>query len=386
MINRVFKNWQAGFFHPVVFWTRIKRFWPFFIWMGILLAASYFYFQEAKVGSFLGVVESPRELAAPLETARLTEVHVEPGANISQGRVLARFDTSLLDGELAMEWLEVERQFSTLVKEVEQELHQARLAYFQDRAELKALEEEIEHIKGLLERRLISAEELTNLRIRKKIVENAVLMHPETLEKLENELQNVRKKRDAALNWLGESAHISALETYDWDTLEESLDIDIEGHIEKIGLLLKRRSKYTLRARQNGIVSQVYHQVGDVVSGGTPVLSIIVEGPQRIIGFLSETRSHDLRIGSRVYLTTRTGNDNMQTAIVVALDPQINHFPEYVSPLPGRPVRGRKVIMHPENDARFLPGETVNIHITIPWWIRAKDYFWSLFSSAENTI
>ncbi len=372
------KSINLGFFHPLVFWSRAKRFWPFLIWLAILFAGGYLYFEEMKMGAFLGVVESPREQAAPLETARLNEITVEPAQKVSKGKVLARFDTSLLDGELAMEWLEIERRFSGLVHDVEKELHQARRDYNRDRAELRALEEEIEKLENLLERRLISAEDLTNMRIRKRVLEDAVQTHPITLENLDNQLSLVKEKRDAAMRWLGETARLSALETYDWDSIQVALEVDIESHIERIGLLLQRRKEYTLTARQDGAVSQIYHQPGDVVSSGDPVLSLIVDGSYQILGFLTEARAHDIHVGSEVYFLRRGGDGSMEKATIVALDPEIVHFPEHMSPLPGRPVRGRRVIMRPDEDIVLLPGETVYIHVNRPWWVKLQDRFFSL--------
>jgi len=187
-----------------------------------------------------------------------------------------------------------------------------------------------------------------------------------------------------ALEWLGEGARQATLETFEWDRLEDMVDVELESHIERIGHLLQRRKEYTLRANRDGVVSQVFRHPGEVVSEGDTVLSLLTEGDYRVEGYLSEARAQDLRVGSEVYIARQGREEDMRKAQVVALEPEMIYLPEHVSPVPGSPLRGRKVIMIPDDDTNLIAGETVYVHITMPWWIRLEKAFWNLFSREKN--
>ena len=66
-----------------------------------------------------GTVESLREQAAPLETARLKAVHVIVGQEVRAGQLLVEMDTSILDAELVMEKLQEDRRFASAMADVE---------------------------------------------------------------------------------------------------------------------------------------------------------------------------------------------------------------------------------------------------------------------------
>ena len=56
-------------------------------------------------------------------------------------------------------------------------------------------------------------------------------------------------------------------------------------------------------------------------------------------------------------------------ARVQVLGPEILALPTRVSPIQGQTLRGRRVVLELNGPADFLPGESVNIHFSKPWWM-----------------
>lgn len=136
---------------------------------------------------------------------------------------------------------------------------------------------------------------------------------------------------------------------------------------KQIRLLELRIQNSTLRAQGTGIVSRIYHSPGDVVLGGDPVLSSVIEQDPMVVGFLSEHNARDVYAGMAAFLTPVSGRGAVIRAEVISLTPEVFALPGRVNPDPSRPYRGRQVLLDPEAGCTLLPGEEVQIHFRHPW-------------------
>jgi len=136
-----------------------------------------------------------------------------------------------------------------------------------------------------------------------------------------------------------------------------------------LGMLKLRQETYTLRALRDGVVSRIIKEPGEVVQAGEAVMTIVYDGVSSVTGFLPEFRARELTVGDRAYLTRAARFSRAVPAVVTHLGPEILALPGRVSPIPGRTLRGRRVVLEPRVEHGFLPGETVSIHIEKPvWW------------------
>ena len=133
--------------------------------------------------------------------------------------------------------------------------------------------------------------------------------------------------------------------------------------------LEQRKSNYVLRARQGGVVSRVLHFAGDVVPEASPVVSLVIANSQRVIAFVPEWMARDITVGRRGWLTRPMQSGNAAVVQVQVLGPEILALPTRVSPIQGQTLRGRRVVLSIEDSAEFLPGESVQIHFSKPWWL-----------------
>src|SRR5690606_19164184 len=97
--------------HSEVIWSRMKLRWPFLVWLAAVGAGLYLYQHSSQSYTLNGVMDIERYKIAPLETARLLSLTVQPGQAVMKGDILARMDPSLLDSELELERLQLHRQF-----------------------------------------------------------------------------------------------------------------------------------------------------------------------------------------------------------------------------------------------------------------------------------
>lgn len=148
-----------------------------------------------------------------------------------------------------------------------------------------------------------------------------------------------------------------------------------EDQEEAVNLLNVRREGYTLRALQDGVVAQVDRRQGDVVDSGIPIASILVDGPSRIVGFLTENNLSAMEVGTvaNIYPTASISDVGVVTAHVVQVSPAVYSLPERVSPIRGQVVRGRRVTLALDEEIQLVPGETVSIEIESKLFGAAKD-------------
>ncbi len=342
---------------PIVWWSRTKGRWPFVVWLLAILAAVFLYTQGGEFGGMSGTVEAVHEDIAPLETARLVALDAEPGQVVKPGDVVARMDASVLDAELAVERLQAERQFAAVVSRAATALQDARIRQASEAAEVEVLDAELRRLDGLLERGLVDAQAVAGIRARRQALVRAQEMYPELIEGLEEELRRSRAGLEAMRDEMGPSASKAA-------------DPELAASRERMGLLRLRREAYTLRARSGGIVTAVAGQPGNVVLAGMPVVTLVVVGPRRVIGYLPEAGAQLIREGQEAYISRTAGRQAAVRARVAAMMPEVAALPMRVSPFPNRTYRGRRVVLDILEPNDLLPGESVSIRLSRPWLTR----------------
>jgi hypothetical protein len=99
-----------------------------------------------------------------------------------------------------------------------------------------------------------------------------------------------------------------------------------------------------------------------------PVITLVEQQARRAIGFLPEMSAHDLRLGDAVTVERTYGLGRVFAARVESLEPAVRGLPGQVNPLPGRTLRGRRVVFELTEGTDLLPGETVQIRTITPLW------------------
>ena len=352
-------------YSSAVRWSRLKLKWPLLVWLGAIFLAIYLYDNTGQFDILKGIVRVVDEDIAPLESGRISEISVRPGDVVKSGDVVARLDTSLIDLEIAMDQLQVERQFSRSVNRAEEAVLDAKFEWATDGAELEVLSSELARLDELLSRQLIESDVVSRLRAQEKALAQAVALYPQRVAFLEDKLSKSKILKSSVREWLGGNDSVLPDAFFDG---EEELHPGIAK--KRIGLLSERRKLYTLRSHLDGVVSQVGVIVGEVVDAGEVIVTVVSQSSNTIVGFLPESNAHTIKIGNTAYISRpflQAGE--VIEGEVIAIGPEIMGLPGRVSPIPGQTMRGRRLLIHPKENANFIPGESVDIHITSTVWV-----------------
>ena len=349
--------------HPAVFWSRAKLRWPLLIWLAAAGAAIWLHGREGGGAPLRGVVETIYEDAAPLETARLVSCPVEVGQRVEAGEVLARFDTVLIDAEIALKQLEVEQRFRSDVTRIASDLRDARRRHSRETAELEALEEELERMEDLVRRRLLDTQDVVRFRTRYRALTETVRDHEAEIAGLEEELEFWRERQaEMTAAWVAGSG----------DGRPEDEELHPDGATEDTGprgQLARRREQYTLRAGGPGVVAALYARPGTVVQAGSPVVRLVSDRPPRVLGFLPEQSPRPVEPGQVLDIVRVTDRMTVRGR-VEAVNPEMTGLPvtARLGLGAGQTVRGRRFIVTPLEESDLRPGEAVTLRRRPTGW------------------
>jgi multidrug resistance efflux pump len=349
--------------HPAVWWSRVKNYWPLAVWLLAIVAAIFLYFHGGQFGGMSGVVQVVREEVAPLETTRLKTINVTIGQRVRKGDVLAVMDATILDTEMAVEKLQIERQFALAVSRTESDLRDLRIRQAESEGELDVLNTEVARLDELLAQRLIDAQTVARLRARQQALARSRDFYPDMVKSLESGLIKMQTRQGEIVVQLGSDTNGAA-------GLPEDVRSELEAGKTRLGLLDFRREAYVLRAEADGVVSELFYAPGSVVQAGLPIMTLVVDSVQQVVGYLPEANARDISVGTIVYLKSTSGRGAVVQAKVTALLPDIATLPNRVSPFPTQVYRGRRVVLEPAEPNDFLPGESVSIELQTPWLSR----------------
>ena len=329
----------------------------------------YLFRQEASV-KFNGVVESGAESVGPVEAARIVSIEVAEGAEVKAGDVLVRFDSAerLLDDALnearireyeqdlakRRETLaENERRCRQLVREAEVRLEECRMDRVRDAAELAGYEAEIERLKPLVEKKLVSELEFLSIRPKAEALRKTVSQYEPLLAALGRRLEAAKRDLDeiAAERRSAEREIGAALASVQ---VAESRSAE-----------LRKSDPTVLRALADGVVSKVYRRPGDIVAGGEPVLRVKGAAAEVFVtGMLPIGMLEAVGVGEQVYITRlefRNGQSGQfYRGVVESIDPEVLDLFDPSNPVPRAPTRGRKArIRVVGRSDGLVPGEAV---------------------------
>lgn len=353
--------------HPRVIWSRIKYKWPLLVWLAAIWGCLMLYQLGVRTVRIPGVIEALREEDAPVESARLVAVHVAPGDRVVPGQVLAVFDSSLPEAELALERLQAERQFAASIQDIAQRRRDLRIREAADRRRLEVLDAELQGIHALIAANVEDAARLAYLRAEREAIAQSLTLYPAEMAELEREEMEARARWQRAQQWLEAGPSLAT----------NNLPPGLEAYAAALSVFRARRENFILRARHTGVVTRVLFQPGDVVPAGMPTVTLLIDHQQRVTGFLSEYAKFEIREGMTAFVEPAYGSitSKLTPARVVSVSPDITYLPMQPSPLRNQLVRGRQIVVEPAEPIAAVPGEAVNIYLGRPWWNEAFERY-----------
>lgn len=384
------REWKAGdpgdpMRSARVRWSRWKAHSHVAIWLAAAAAGILLFVYGARTGGMTGYVEIVEHPIASIEIGRLQSVDVAVGSRVSAGQVVARLDAAAIDAEIgaaqalladmestipatvqvAFQW---QRQFAAAIADAAAAYEEHRRLQSQDEAELQVVNEEIHRLQPLLDKRLIDASVVNELRTRQAVLRKSVALYPEATATLHQRMLDTRQQHEGATRQFSKALGMASATNY-----------QAEAQAMTLAMLQARRREYVLRSPAEGVVSQILLRPGDVIPAGLPVLIVIESPAKRVVGFMPEANSHDASEGQQVWVERMYGLGTMYRATLSAMEPAVRGLPGQVNPVPNRVMRGRRIYCNLDESTDFLPGETVQVRLQAPFWISLeRGYRWLL--------
>ncbi len=369
---------------------RILSHWPCLTWLALTALCSVLYLRTTQYGIITGTAQSVHHDAASLQVARVKDICVQVGGQVTNGQVVAHMDTMLVDTQLA----EAEAKLATeqasmavyqgqmldLVRTVDDEILKSERAITLQKnqqesdtaklAQLKTIQAERDKLfkANLIPEQLADAllPEIAGL-------EKQVAAYPAQIAMEERILEEQRKHRAD----LQKTLHLGPEE----DVLKAIAD---KGAAEAriLGTVVERRKvekeTYSLRAEADGVVSDILVFPGVVAKPGESVVSIVSRS-DLIIGYLPEMRLGRLKRGDHGY-AFRIGHPSVRVEVVDVV-PEVNPIPVQLSPISaplGATLRSQKIVFKTEQPSDIMPGEKVEVRMESEYWAKAKRLLVSL--------
>ena len=364
MVAREYKRTKMRVPWPL----RIRRMlrWGFLLPIAVLvpLLLTHLAGQGGGGDRFLGLVETEAETVGAVGTVRILSIDVRPGQRVEPGDVLVRLDpagpamdlavqeTRLLDYEQSLvryrqTLQESERRSRQIVQEAAVALESERMNRIRDEAELAGLRAEIERLRPLVEKRVVSESELAALRPKAAALEQVAGRYEPLIAALETRRRQAEEDLRDVRGLLAQAA---------------------EGERPAPPRAVQAGEPAVLRASRAGVVSRVQYQAGDVVVGGEAIVRVAAERSRNVAGMLTQEQIQTVAVGDRVQVFRKaTPAPPPLEAVVESIDPEIMDLLDPFNPAPRYPMRGRRVRVRVlDENASLVPGETVTLRLDRP--------------------
>jgi len=331
--------------HPSVRLSRLKHRWPFFAWLLAAVTVTVLIYQQGGTRTLAGVGEKQITEINPVEAARIKVIEVATGQEVKKGQRLAILEPSVLETEWAsvqaahaLDFRQAQRRFDDARLQAEAELNSLKLNKAREQAELAVLDAEVQRLQGLFDRRLIDGQDLVDLKARREALKAGLTHYPASIKQLE--------------------------ETIAWATSgRQTLAAEVSPELRKA--YERRKELFELLAPHDGVVASVLRKSGETVSVREVVMTLAHKHSHRVIALVPEERALGVQMGQPFRVQSRMAARGEDVpATVSALSPEIIGMPQQRVLVPGRVVRGRRIILDLQGEHTFLPGEAVQVRST----------------------
>ena len=364
---------------PVV--PRIRRAaaraWPFVAWLAALGGAVWLYFGESWRGHALAYEDIQEVNVSPSFAGRLATLDIELGQRVEAGQLLATLDTADLDARELRARTELERlktraaaqrEALRLDQEDRRAQASARRATYEsegsrlraliekltteqagDEAEASALDPQIERLKPLVERKLLTAD-----RLEPKVQERAMLT-----KRIASRADALRSAGLELGSWMRLEAPKVAESNL--DALLLPYELEIRGQEARLAELALERGKHRITAPVSGAVNQISARAGEWRAAGAPIVEIVVPRPNRIIAYVTDRQVPAVVVGTAATLRPHDHGGAAISGKVVMAGPRIEQVPLRLRAIPTIPQWGRLVTIEVEKAHEPLPGEIYDV-------------------------
>jgi multidrug resistance efflux pump len=382
----------------IVFWMRR---WVYLFWL-LLFPVAWLLQPDSQVeNSLLGLVSAESETVGPIETVRIRKINVSVGQKVEVGDTLVEVEgfaeaqemndqltyrLRSLEFKLNMDRDAQEKQviafrLHSALDDSRVSLEETRLNQQRDQATHDSLKTEVDGLRPLVEKRLVSELELIRIRPQLKALEQTLACYP-TFLKAQQERYDLALKA-----WEGWQAQENpASSNTQWSAEQRQT---LQGLAKHVTSSDTGQIAY-LKSKSKGIVSRIQYKPGDVVSAGVPVLRIMRPDQTEITGLLRPHQAALIHEGLRLTVIAPFREiPRRYHARVVRLEPELLDLMDpFSTPSSVRfPTRGRRFYLAIEDATHdLIPGESVLLNFPALTFTERCRHAYRQFEARINRI
>jgi multidrug resistance efflux pump len=343
---------------------------PWAVWLGTMAAAAWLW-QGVHGGSARGFVEAVGYDVAASATARIESVLVTAGQRVRAGQPIAALDAHELTAELEIlaaerQRIEAElgavtsdtqlrlgdtsRQIAESLAESERLLQTTRAERAVHAAEFAALSDQLEVLKGLVDKRMADRRELDVVAVKHAALKKELQVVDALIAQLVAQVSAARGRSES-------------LPTDATERATEPLRAELAVIRRREELLQMRKEALILRAPGDGEVTMLHLRPGEVALAGTPIATIAsadsnaAAGLPRVFVCLDEAQAGRLQAGEAAMLHPVTPGAAPVPAHLERLDPAVTELPIRCWRDPKLPQWGRAAHVVPDLPASLVSGQ-----------------------------
>ncbi len=368
---------------------------PVMVWLTSVTIVIWLFYHRTQQFQVLGIAQSQERQVGVSCAGRLTDVSVQLFDEVTKGQVIAIVDT-VLDNELDEAPLraqlgrisaEIEHltaqlvptQNDLMVNQTDREtdrmsdlrrfmvdVESARLRIIElklqgaaDQIELENLEAEVTIAQELVDKGAIAPFELKKAKGQYQVLAEAISENKHMLEQAETNLQQAQQRLD---DYAGHQTQRLSIESH-LDVIRKGIGVQEQMMQEVLAQLeaLAQRRKVKLIAPVDGVVRQIWHGVGEVVTAGEPVIIVVETKPTEVIAYADQTQAGQLKDNMNIQVIKTTIPMQVAQSRVTYVGPAIEQIPARLWRNPTVPQWGRPFKIEFPPGLAVVPGEVVGI-------------------------
>jgi len=310
-------------------------------------------------GNAMAYVEAIHYSVAPIELGRIEKLSVQVGQHVKAGEPIAIMDGRELAAAreksvLQLSQLEAEVIASTQDQEFQvtrSELWvlKARADERGDRAALAQISERMQRLDALLDKQMIPAAQAELTREKQKELSARV----ETFDQAK-----IRGQAGLGQTGAGNHDHMRAVNAH-VEPARRAVEVQ-KAAIRQLDLQIEQ---LTLRAPIDGVVTTITHRPGEIVAGGSEVLSVVSARPGVLVVELSEGMAARAKLGQGVTVRSKELFSHALRGHVIELSPEVDEMWPRARPSPGIAAWGRRATVQLEGGGEVLPGQAFSVSL-----------------------
>ena len=318
---------------------KLFRNWYWIFWLAAIIAAGWFYYQDVRPMTFVGVVEKRTHEVSSPRPGVIGKLLVRTGDRVRAGQALAeiRYD----DTGLQFDNLRISSDMLRIEQNIRRELSELKAR----EAELRGLDAQISGLKKAEATGLLRSQNLAELTVRRDALREQIRAQLELLEKQAPGPAESDSKtpEDSAGQPVG----------------QRQTD-RLQGLRDRIAALEARSLRGTIGSPCNGHVVAVASWANDSVDAYQPFISVEEDTPTHLEAYLPEQSNTPITEGDRVEVVSNRPHVEAVRGTVTFVHPGFSPMPQRLL-VKQIETWARKIYVELDPGHGLLPGERVKV-------------------------